>query len=252
MSNLENTDGVSPRDLGKPFGLSPPQVNEILADAELQMHRPGRSGWTPTSAGVEFVQNPSVNPILWRPAVRDFLTSVVDSVSRFINIQCCPCRYARTPLPDLWQAYKKWIGGEEVGCPPSRNIFDTLVASLGAKCYPCPNGRIAVDLALVEEESASMHTEQLDAAQLKAALDLIDQFLETQCRQSETTRTPAVVFYDAYKDWMRHEKNSHPAGRKDFFDRLNYYGYKRQRNARGVRILIGLQLIERGPRLRVV
>lgn len=251
MTNLENTSGVSPMDLGKPFGLNSRQVNEILADAKLQVRRPGRSGWVPTLAGAAFVQNPSTdtNLILWRPAVRDFLTSAVDAVAQFVDTQCCPSRYARTPLPDVWRAYKKWVEREGTGRPLTANIFETLVASLGAKCYPSPNGRIAVDLALINDAPEQA---RLDAAQRQAALHQIGQFIETQCRQSVTTRAPAVVFYDAYKDWMRSENNGCPVSRKEFFERLDYYGYQRQRDTRGVQILIGLQLIGRRPRLKVV
>lgn len=252
MPTQETPSGMSPTDLGKPYGLAPRQVNEILAGAQLQMHRPGQSGWVPTPTGATFVfEYPpdGAKPILWLPSVNDFITAAINPVIRFVDTQCYPYRYARTPLPYLWQAYEKWSASEDVGRPLAPSIFETLVASLGAKCYPSPNGRIAVDLALIEDAPEQTRRE---AAQQQAALNQIGQFIETQCRPSATTRTPAVVFYDAYKDWLRSENNGCPVGRKEFFERLDYYGYSRQRDTRGVRILIGLQLIGRRPRLKIV
>lgn len=249
MDNQENI--ASPADLGEPFGLTSRQVNEILADAQLQVRCPGQSGWTPTPTGAAFVQSPSTGakPILWLPTARDFITAAVSPAIRFIETQCYPSIYARTPLPDLWQAYEKWSASEGIGHPLSPSIFDQLVSKLGAKCYPSPKGRIAVDLVLIEDAPGKM---RLEAVQQLAAMNQIDRFVDTQCRQSATTRAPAAVFYDAYTEWMRSERNERPVGRKAFFTRLENRGYQRHRGTRGVLLLDGLQLIRLRPRLRLV
>ncbi|EAR20597.1 primase-like DNA-binding domain-containing protein [Nitrococcus mobilis] len=252
MPTQENASGVSPADLGKPYGLTPHQVNSILADAQLQVRRPGQSGWVPTATGAAFVfEHPTsgAKPIAWLPAVGEVIMEAVSPIIRFIETQCYLSQHARTPLPELWQAYEQWSANEGIERPLTRSIFDQLVAKHGAKCYPSPAGRVAVDLALVDEASEQT---RLEATQLQAALDQVAQFIETQCRRSTTTRAPAEVFYDAYKDWMRSEHNARPLGHKDFFERLDYYGYPQQRDARGVQLLIGLQLIGRRPRLKVI
>lgn len=252
MPTQENPGGVSPTELGKPYGLTPRQVNEILVEAELQERRAGQSGWAPTEAGAAFVHEPpssGAKPISWLPCVHDFIADAVSPVIRFIETQCYLSQHARTPLPELWEAYQQWSQSEGIDRPLSRGIFDQLVAKHGAKCYPCPEGRVAVDLALVDEASEQT---RLDATQQQAALDQIAQFIETQCRRSATRRTPAEVFYDAYKDWTRTENNDRAVGCEAFLERLEYYGYPQERDARGVRVVVGLQLIGRRPRLKVV
>ncbi|MDN5872270.1 MAG: hypothetical protein L0H73_16330 [Nitrococcus sp.] len=252
MPSEEIPGGMSPTDLGKRYGLTPRQVNEILADAQLQAQRPGRSGWVPTSTGARFVCVHPVDaatPISWLPSAQEFITRAVSPVIRFIETQCYLSQHARTPLPELRSAYEKWSASEGIGQSVDPSIFEQLVTKYGAKCYPSPEGRVAVDLAFVEEASAQ--TRQ-DAVQQQAALDQIAQFIGSQCRRSATRRAPAELFYDAYQDWMGSENKDHPVGREEFLERLNYYGYPRQRDDRGVEILIGLQLIGRRPRLKVV
>lgn len=252
MPTQENAGGISPTELGKPYGLTPRQVNEILVDARLQERRSGQSGWTPTDAGAAFVFEQSssgAKPISWLPSVSDVIAEAVRPVIQFIETRCYLSQHARTPLPDLWVAYQQWSQSEGIERPLTRSIFDQLVAKHGAKCYPCPEGRVAVDLALVDEASEQM---RLDATQQQAALDQIAQFIETQCRRSTTTRTPAEVFYDAYKDWTRDENNGRAVGYETFFERLEYYGYPQERDPRGVQVLVGLQLIGRRPRLKVI
>lgn len=251
MDDHNQENAASPADLGEPFGLTSRQVNEILADAQLQVRRPGRSGWTPTPTGAAFVQSPATDakPILWLPAARDFITAAVNPVIRFIETQCYPSLHARTPLPDIWRAYENWSASEDIGRPLNSGIFDHLVSKLGAKCYPSPKGRIAVDLVLIADAPEKV---RLEAAQRQTVADQIDRFVDTQCRQSDTTCAPAAVFYDAYVEWLRGENNARPAGRKEFFMRLEDRGYQRHRGTRDVLLLGGLQLIRLRPRLKLV
>lgn len=252
MPSEEIPGGMSPTELGKRYGLTPRQVNEILAGAQLQDQRPGRSGWVPTSTGSRYVyEHPRdpAKPISWLPTAEDFITQAVSPVIRFIETQCYLSQHARTPLPELRSAYEKWSASEGGDRSLSPSIFEQLVTKYGAKCYPSPEGRLAVDLALVEQ--ASEQTRK-GAVQQQAALDQIAQFIETQCRRSATRRAPAELFYDAYQDWTQSETKGPPVGRDEFLKRLDYYGYPRQQDARGVEILIGLQLSGRRPRLKVV
>ncbi|HET8700644.1 MAG TPA: hypothetical protein VFL97_03145 [Nitrococcus sp.] len=181
--------------------------------------------------------------------MRDFITAAVSPVIRFIETQCHPSLHARTPLPDLWHAYEAWAAGEGIEQSLNPGIFEQLVSKLGAKCYPSPKGRIAVDLVLIAQAPEKM---RLEVARQQAAADQIDRFIDTQCRRSATTRAPAVVFYDAYVEWMRNESNIRPARRKEFFTRLENRGYPRLRGTRGVLVLDGLQLIRMRPRLKLV
>lgn len=75
----------TPTQLGKPFGLSPRRVNQILVDAGLQVHTPGSStgsDWSMTDKGLAYGKmfdtsrrggKGSQQQLKWKPSVAEFL-----------------------------------------------------------------------------------------------------------------------------------------------------------------------------------